>query len=350
MANYERLIADVRAKRAPDARYTVFDIYIEKQNGRIHISGETTEPEAADELVQRVRGESGDSEILDEVVRLPDPVMGSRRHALVRSAVAPLHVRPALNSPQATQYVLGHRLDLLSRREDWHRVKGEDNYVGWVHQGFLEIGDADWARTWERDDGSERVVSLGAELIDEADRVFARLPWGARLFRDTPTRLRLPDGRRGALGAGEVAAVDRLPDRFPPRGESVMRTARRWVGTPYLWGGVTPAGADCSGFVQSVLWMHGIALPRDADQQVGVGGPVGPGDRFQNLMPADLLFFAEKENRVTHVAISFGGSHIIHSALTNGGVEVNDIAGDLGLERKLADAFVESRRILPDAG
>lgn len=172
------------------------------------------------------------------------------------------------------------------------------------------------------------------------------MPWGARLVRDSPGRLRLPDGRRGALGTGEVLALDRLPDRFPPRGESVARTARRWLGTPYLWGGVTPAGADCSGLVQSVLRMHGIAVPRDADLQARVGTPIDPGKDFHDVQPGDLLFFAERPDRITHVAISLAGPHIIHSALTNGGVDVNDLSGDLEAEQRLRTLFVEARRLV----
>src|SRR5690606_25745539 len=151
--------------------------------------------------------------------------------------------------------------------------------------------------------------------------VFARLPWGARVVRFSQGQYELPDGRRGTIGSGEVVAVDRLADWFPPRGDSVTRTARRWIGAPYLWGGVTTGGVDCSGLVQAVFWLHGVALPRDSDQQSHIGAEVDPGENFDQLNPGDLLFFSENSQRVTHVAISLGGSHIVHSALSNGGVD-----------------------------
>ena len=142
--------------------------------------------------------------------------------------------------------------------------------------------------------------------------------------------------------------VDRLADRFPVRGESVARTARRWYGAPYLWGGVTQSGVDCSGLTQSVLWMHGVALPRDSDLQARVGEPIDTGDDFRSLAAGDLVFFAESGERVSHVAISLGGSQIVHSALGNGGVEINDLLGTAAFEERLRSLCVGARRLLPD--
>lgn len=348
MTRYGGLIEELRERYAPDPRTVVFEVAVARRDETVVVHGETTEHDAAHAAVARVREAADGRKVLDEIVRLPDPALGEVRHALVRAAVAPVHAEPRIASTQLSQFVLGHRLDLLSRRDGWYRARGEDGYIGWIHHGYLQAGEAEWAQAWERAEGGERVVSLGADLVDDAGRVFALLPWGARVFRDAPERYRLPDGRRGALGDGEVVMVDRFADRFPPRGESVTRTARRWVGTPYLWGGVTPGGADCSGFVQAVFWLHGIALPRDSDMQAEVGAPVEVDEAFEAPCAGDLLFFAERDDRITHVAISLGGPHIIHSALTNGGVEVNDLTGDFELEAELADIFVCARRVVPD--
>lgn len=346
MNELERRIADFVAERELDPRGVIFDVRPELRDGRWRLVGSTSDADAVEALVERA-GEAG-IDVFDEVRRLPDERLGTEVYGLVRVALAPVHAEPRVSSTQVSQYVLGHRLDLLERHEEWWRVRGEDGYIGWMHQGYVLPGDAAWAQAWERAEGGEPVVALGSELLDEAGRVFMRLPWGARVIRDAPRRLRLPDGRRGEPGNGELVDADRLLDWFPPRGESVTRTARRWIGTPYLWGGVTPAGADCSGFAQSVFWLHGLALPRDSDQQARAGIPVDPGDRLEALRPGDLLFFEERPGRVTHVAISLGGAEIIHSAISNGGVDVNDLNGELELERRLRSVFVHARRIVPD--
>jgi gamma-D-glutamyl-L-lysine dipeptidyl-peptidase len=281
------------------------------------------------------------------VIRLPDPALGEDRHALVRASVAPVYAAAALPAPQISQLVLGMRVELLSSRAPWFRIRGEDGYIGWVHGGYLQRGSQEWATAWERGTSGEPVVSLGADLVDEDGRVLARLPWGARIVRHTAA-YQLADGARGNIVNGEVVDVDRMMDRFPPRGESIARTGRRWSGAPYLWGGVTPHGVDCSGFSQAVMWMHGIALPRDSDLQAETRTGVEVPADFSALRAGDLLFFAEGGARITHVAISLGGSQIIHSAITNGGVQINDLSGVAPLEERLAATFVRARRLLSD--
>lgn len=338
---------------APDPRMALVDLRLEEDQSVLALRGETTEPTAVPAILHRLEVASAGRPIRDEVVRLPDPTLGNNTSGLIRAAIAPVHKEPRISSTQVSQYPLGHRLDLLSRHAQWWRVRGEDGYIGWIHHGYLEVGELAWAQAWERGEGGEPAVALGADLVNQNGDCVARLPWGARVLREQPGTYRLPDGRRGNLGAGEIVDAYRLRDRFPCRAESIVRSARRWLATPYLWGGITPVGADCSGFVQSVFWMHGLGLPRDSDQQANVGEAVlVAGEKeldLSRMRPADLLFFAEEgETRISHVAISTGGSAIIHAALSNGQVACNDLAGTLPLETRLLANLVRVNRILPD--
>ena len=342
LATIRRIARAVRSEFVPDPRVDVFEFRTRRENGRAAVQSVTSVPSAAEAFRERLARNGVKADVRVRV--LPDPSLAPRNEALVRAPIAPLYRRPTMNSTQLSQYVMGSRLTLLSRRGLFWRVRGEDRHVGWVHHGYLVRGDAEWALGWERASSGDPVVSLGAEVHDEADRTFARLPWGARVIQPTPGRILLPDGRSGRIGSGEVVAVDRLWDRFPARGESVTRTARRWLGAPYLWGGVTPNGVDCSGFVQSVYWFHGVALPRDSDMQARVGAEIEEADE---LRPGDLVFFAE-HGRVNHVALSLGGPHIIHASASNGGVDLNDLEGELDLEALLRKSRVVARRLLPD--
>ncbi|HEX6135008.1 MAG TPA: SH3 domain-containing C40 family peptidase [Longimicrobiales bacterium] len=341
----ETVIEAVREKHVPDFRSGVFDVVAEQHDGHVFLRGQSTHPHAVVELVSLLR-DRGITPI-DEVIRLPDPTFGPARHALVRSAIAPIYAEPRLPAPQISQVVLGMRVELLSRIGDWLRIRSEDGYLGWVQEGYLETGEDDWAFAWERGTAGEPVVSLGADLTDAEGGIVARLPWGARLVRHSGA-FHLPDGRSGTVASGDVVDADRLGDRFPPRGESVARTARRWLGAPYLWGGVTMHGVDCSGFTQAVMWMHGIALPRDSDLQahttIGAAVPLV----MAAFRPGDLLFFAEPAARVSHVAIALGGPLIIHSALGNGGVAINDLDGDQPFEQRLRAMLISARRMLAD--
>lgn len=338
------ILERLREEGKYEPRSHVLELALETEAGTPRLTGVSTRDDLVAEVLEQL-----DDEAEDAVVRLPDERVGDEAHALVRSAIAPVYPDPQLSSGLSSQYVLGHRLDLLERREPWWRVRGEDNYVGWVHQGYLRRCGREQAEAWERGEQGEAVVSLGGTLVDETDRAVALLPWGARVVREAGDRFRLPDGRVGRLASGgEVIAADRLADRFPTRGESVIRTARRWMGTPYVWGGVVQAGADCSGYVQSVFWLHGIALPRDSDMQARVGAQVEPGTGFDQLRVGDLLYFSEHGERVTHVAISIGGARIIHSSLSNGGVAEDDLTGDSAIQEMLRGTFQVARRVLPD--
>jgi len=338
----DAIIEDVRREHVPDLRIGVFDVRAEDRNGLIALVGESTHARAVTVVVERLRAQG--LEVVDEVLSLPGKTLGEEHHALVCSAIAPLYAAAMLPAPQISQLVLGMRVQMLARDRDWVRVRGEDGYIGWVYRGYLREGDEEWAYAWERGTAGESVVSLGAELLDENGGILARLPWGARIARHTGL-YQLPDGRRGKVANGEVIDVGRLSDWFPPRGESVARTARRWLGAPYLWGGVTLNGVDCSGFTQAVMWLHGIALPRDSDLQERIGTPIDPRD---DVRAGDLVYFAESTTRISHVAISLGGSLIVHSALSRGGVDINDLAGSEPLEERLRTMLVSGRRLLPD--
>lgn len=337
---------DTRAEFIADSRVEVFELRTRGASRVSEVEVETTLPEAGLAFARRL--EDAGIEVDIHLRLLPDPTLHPRGEALVRSALAPVYRRPTMNSTLLSQYPMGHRLTLLSRRGRFWRVRGEDGHVGWVHFGYVLRGEMDWALAWERAEGRVPLVSLGAELEDE-NGVFARLPWGARVLQEKAGRILLPDGRTGSVASGELVSADRLRDRFPPRGESVIRTARRWLGVPYLWGGVTANGVDCSGLVQAAYWMHGVALPRDSDMQIRVGDEIevdvehgGSGPRA-----GDLMFFAEHD-RVNHVALSLGAGRIIHASATNGGVATNDLSGSARIEEVLRRAFVGARRLLPD--
>jgi hypothetical protein len=340
----EDLIEAVRLAHVPDFRSGVFDVQVTPRGRELVLTGQSTHPEAVADLLQRLL--TTGARLIDRVVRLPDPRLGGGHHALVRAAVAPLYAEPQLPAPQISQLVVGMRVEVLARERGWARIRGEDGYVGWMHDGYLQAGPEEWAYGWERGALGESVVSLGADLLDQHGHIIGRLPWGGRLVRHSGA-YHLPDGRLGAV-QGDVVACERLSELFPQRGDSVVATARRWLGVPYLWGGVTLHGADCSGFAQAVMWVHGVALPRDSDLQARTGAPLAFDETLATLRPADLLYFAEPGQRVNHVAISLGGPLIIHCALGNGGVFIDDLHGDQPLQAKLRGMLVAARRMLPD--
>jgi gamma-D-glutamyl-L-lysine dipeptidyl-peptidase len=251
--------------------------------------------------------------------------------AMVVAAVAPLHAEPKISSTQISQHLAGASLAILEDFGDWLRVRGVDGYEGWMHRGYLarvSVGDA-------RGNGRRTArVSLGAIVRDHAG-TRRELPFGAALAPDDHVE------------SGEVATVDELPKRFPSSPEAIATTAERYfVGASYQWGGVTPWGADCSGFVQAIYALHGVTLPRDAWQQALEGGDAGRD--LGQLRAADLLFFSDRPDRhVTHVGLALGDGRMAHVALGRGGFAVEHLDDPRdAFVRALRERFLFARRIL----
>jgi hypothetical protein len=264
---------------------------------------------------------------------------------VVSAAVAPMLAGPMVIGTQVSQAVLGNRLIVLRDQGRWLQCKSSDGYIGWVHAGYLKLLDEEGARAWETGTGGDPWLALGAEVRGEDGEVLVRLPWGARVVREGQHAVRLPDGRVGRPH-GELVPAAVRPIAFPAEGTALCETAARWLGAPYLWGGVTLGGVDCSGFVQAVYRMHGKTIPRDSDQQSRFGQAIDPGEGFRDLQPGDLAFFAEEPGRCSHVVMSTGGPAIIHASLGNGGVARNDLAGRRHYEQELRRIFLCARRVL----
>jgi cell wall-associated NlpC family hydrolase len=250
--------------------------------------------------------------------------------AIVVAAVAPLHAEPKISSTQISQYLAGATLVILEDLRDWLFVRGADGYEGWMHQGYLTR----LRPALLRQAGRPARVSLGAIVRDRAG-TRRELPLGAALAPED------------VVESGEVATSDELAERFPNTPEAIARTAERYfVGASYQWGGVTPWGADCSGFVQSIYALHGVTLPRDAWQQALAGTDAGR--EVTKLAPADLLFFSDRPDRhVTHVGLALGDGRMAHVALGRGGFAVERLDdGRDPFVRSLLERFLFAKRVL----
>jgi hypothetical protein len=251
--------------------------------------------------------------------------------ATVRAPVAPMHAEPGVASPMISQQLAGHRVEVVDIAGEWVRAAGPDRYDGWIHQGFL-------------------VRETGVPATERADPRSMRLSLGCIADNGCGPRalpLRALLGPDEVVQSGEVIDAKAAAKRFVRDRSAITRTAQEFFhGTSYLWGGVTPWGADCSGLVQSTFALHGVSLPRDAWQQSGAGEDAGR--QIAALRPADLLFFSDRDDRhVTHVGISLGGWGMVHLALGRGGygIEQLDDVGN-GYVEKLRERFLFARRVL----
>jgi hypothetical protein len=231
-----------------------------------------------------------------------------------------------------SQLLRGHQADVVDIDGQWLRLRGADGYEGWCHRGYAIVepaGAIPLASSWS----AERRMSIGCS-VTSAGTATIDLPLGAFLDADEEV-------------VSGIAMNNRARARyFEPDAESLLiRAAELFGGAPYQWGGVTPWGVDCSGFVQTMFALHGIQLPRDAWMQGERGREVT--DDLMDFIPADLLFFSDRsDGHPTHVAISAGGARCLHCSLANGGFGINALDGDDHVATVLRETFRFARRIL----
>jgi hypothetical protein len=167
------------------------------------------------------------------------------------------------------------------------------------------------------------------------------------------TKIFFPDGRTGYVLSVKVSNYSEwLATRQPDAGH-ILATAHEMMGRPYLWGGASGKGMDCSGYTKTVFYLNGVQLPRDANQQAEVGEEVETDSTLKNLLPGDLLFFGrkatpEQKEKITHVAIYLGNGKIIHAANK---VEIASLRrGEPDFVEHRLSSFVRSKRMLSTVG
>jgi cell wall-associated NlpC family hydrolase len=252
--------------------------------------------------------------------------------AIVRRDVADVRAIPSPDSELVDQAHYGENVALLGEQGAWRYVQGADQYFGWLRLDDL----AEFTGYSEK----HVVAVLLADVRDapRADaKVIARLP----TVTSMPATEASPEGwreihlgpgwRTGYVASTELVDVRQLPHRYPTAAD-YLKTAESFIGVPYLWGGTTALGLDCSGLVQQVYRLNGVVLPRDADQQAMLGR------RVEEARAGDLMFFGA--GSVTHVALATSATEFIHAPMTGGVVERGRLGGDrnlLGIRRYIPD-------------
>ncbi|NOX37754.1 MAG: C40 family peptidase [Calditrichaeota bacterium] len=246
---------------------------------------------------------------------------------IVKVSVASLRSLPVFQSELINQLWLGTIVPIFEERNEFYYIQNWDGYEGWVNRHFIQRVDRQQAHSWQR--GKRIVITENygviRELPDSRSTILTDLVPGNTLKflerQSGQTRVELPDGRQGWIENALFIFEEDL-QRKTPTVDAILDTARRFLGVPYLWGGVSTKGFDCSGLVQMVFYLNNIRLPRDARQMAHVGQEVPLDDRFQHLKPGDLILFGKTLRRINHVAIYLGNGQYLHA---RGSVTINSL-------------------------
>ncbi len=321
--DWQATVKLVQDKYAPDRRTTVFQVDVSTDGDRVTATGEVESAAAKSELLRRLGDAGGGKSVIDEIQVLPDPALGTKNLGLVVVSVGNVRRDPGHPAELVTQVLLGDTVELLKKKNGWYYIHCSDRYLGWIDEDAIFVADTTTTGDWKAAD-LVRVVQIYGFLKTQP-RVNAAsvcdITIGNVLRRVSESggwlELSLPDGRRGFVERAAIADERNWRGSRKLTAASIEATARSFMGVPYLWGGTSAKGFDCSGFVKIVFLLNGNLLNRDTDQQARQGEDAVAGTDFQNLRPGDLLFFGrratdDRPERITHVAIYLGGRKFIH--------------------------------------
>jgi gamma-D-glutamyl-L-lysine dipeptidyl-peptidase len=232
--------------------------------------------------------------------------------------VANMYSSATENTDVVSQAIMGSDVVVLEKRHKWVKVRTNDQYTGWMPVRDLRKLNAPYGTAGH----TIQVESLFANLYRETDvtqhQPVMTVPFETQLeaIDDAPgnnkrwIEVRLPDGRMAW-----IQRSDTVRNAQPLTIEQSIELAKRFLGLPYLWGGSSSYGYDCSGFTQMLVRSRGIIMPRDADLQAAWTG-MEVIER-KDLRAGDLLFFGSGPNKITHTGMYIGSGEFIHDT-TNG--------------------------------
>lgn len=249
------------------------------------------------------------------------------QHGLINLAIVPLRDAPIHKAQQVSQLLFGEGFEVLETQDQWLQIQTEnDKYIGWMQTIQALLFNADvYAKI------KQKTFQLTTEPVTVvrkiADHSLFYLPAGSKITGIEQDQF--------SIGGTTYELLQQiLPDK-----NSMVDYAYSYLNTPYLWGGRTHFGIDCSGFAQTVYQQHGIQLKRDAWQQAEQGKTV---DFLQSALPGDLAFFDNEEGRIVHVGIMLNNTQIIHAS---GSVKIDRI-NNQGIYSAVQKKYTHRLRII----
>ncbi|MEQ8169188.1 MAG: LysM peptidoglycan-binding domain-containing protein [Candidatus Eremiobacterota bacterium] len=239
--------------------------------------------------------------------------------AIIQETVATLKGKPSEDGETVTQTVMGDIVSIKEISGDWYFIRTPEGYFGWVTENSLSPVT----------DGNSKKIIISALMADiacmpeENSDYCGHAVMGSNLTfikkEGQWVEVMLPSGHKGWIKEEQVL----FKPKAPQNQEEIVKTAKMYLGVPYLWGGTTPLGVDCSGFIFTVYKMNGYIIPRDAESQFNYCEHI----EDEKLLPGDLVFFTTYLPGPSHVGIYLGDGNFIHASSSKG-VTVSSINGD----------------------
>lgn len=341
----------VQKEFAPDSRVVLFDL---EQKGNV-LKGETNQPKAKQALLERLQKENID--FVDSIEVLPTKEFEGTT-GVINLSVANLRSSRGHSSELSTQATMGTPVKVYKKTRGWYFVQTPDNYLAWVDGGGLTLMNENKFSEWKNKPKIiyTKAYGFSHEKKDKEAGTVSDLVYGDVLGLEGEEKgfyaVSFPDGRTGYVATDEAIPYNEWVNRQEPSGENLVSISKQFLGLPYLWGGTSFKGVDCSGFTKTVYFLNGLILPRDASQQVNMGETVDTSNGWKNMEKGDLLFFGSpakdgRPERVVHVGMWIGGDEeFIHSS---GKVRISSMNPNAeNYDKSQLNRFLRAKRITPD--
>lgn len=348
-----KIIEEIKTKYAPDKRLAILNVAAVESSNIYILSGETNIPEAKQHLLKKLKDLH--LNFTDEIHLLPEKNLGGKIYGLVNVSVANIRSGPDHPEELATQALLGTPVKIFKKASGFYLVQTPDNYISWVDDDGVTPINKTQLNEWTN---SQKVIytkeyGFSFSEPNEMSLRISDLTAGNILMylsdENNFCKVKYPDGRIGFIEKNSCENFNSWLSKKNPTETDIINTSKLFMGIPYLWGGTSAKGMDCSGFTKIVYFLNGIVLARDASQQVNYGTLVDTQNGFDKLQPGDLLFFGthktdSTKERVTHVGIYLGNYEFIHEA---GRVKINSFDRDAAnFNEYRLKHFIRAKRIL----
>lgn len=263
-------------------------------------------------------------EFTDSVRLQSNPALGDKVYGLINVSVANLRSEPLHSAELSTQALLGTPINVLDKKNNWLLVQTPDNYVSWTEESSVTILNPQEINKWiearkivyyQNYGSSYEKADTRSQTISDVVicNIFEYVSENSKFIQ-----VMYPDKRIAFLKKTDCIDYNKWINLPSPTANDIIKTAKTFTGIPYLWGGTSSKGLDCSGFTKLTFLIHGIIIQRDASQQAR-HGIISNGVTFDKLQPGNLLFFGRKDKDtdkvfITHVAIYTHNNEYIHAS------------------------------------
>lgn len=359
-AMLKQISKQIQKDYAPDKRSIYFNIQFKGDT----VLAESTSETALIEWNKQVKDLKGTK----VNVPLPAKSLNGMEYGLANLSVCNNRAMPQNAAEMMTQMILGTPVQVLKKQGGYYLVRTPDGYLSWTDGTAVSLLNKQDFEAWKK---AKRIIftkDFGHALskVDATAERVSDLVKGNILEvlgeEKNFYKVVFPDKRIGFVKKREAKIFTDWLKTPSPNADAILKTAKTLVGVPYLWGGTSIKGVDCSGFTKTSYFLNGIVIPRDASQQALVGEDVEVLENdsisiskcLKNLKPGDLLFFAAAKLRgvtggkITHTAIYMGDGEFIQAA---GMVRINSLKPDANnFDERESKTLVSAKRFLSQIG